>query len=163
MGCDIHMMAQRQTEDGSYETIDFVPFDWRSYGMFAFLAGVRNYSGIVPIAEKRGLPEDLIRKKDPQDFYEWSSYHDDYEFGYDTHSHTWLSVKELAEYDYDQIIEDRRYSGIDKHGHHSGACTCEPGEGQKMTAREFLGEQFFEDLERLKYEDADRIVFWFDN
>lgn len=155
MGCDIHMLAQRQNEDGTYRELDFVPFDWRSYGMFGFLADVRNYSMVPPIAEPRGLPEDMKQKDEPEDFYAWSSR--EY-VNYDDHSHSWLSVKELAEFNYDQEFEDRRcmING-------NGGCTCEIGQGHKTTFREFLGEQFFSDLEQLIYEGADRIVFWFDN
>jgi hypothetical protein len=32
-----------------------------------------------------------------------------------------------------------------------------------MTFRDFLGQNFFDDLGRLKVEGADRIVFWFDS
>lgn len=74
-------------------------------------------------------------------------------WGCDGHSASWLSLKELLEFDYDQIFEDRR----------NGGYTCEPGKGELTTYKEFLGEGFFEDLEKLKNSGADRIVFWFDN
>lgn len=66
MGCDIHVMAERRGSGGGYEPIAdnifsdpfsdrnvSAPFDWRAYGMFAFLAGVRNYSGVDPISSPR--------------------------------------------------------------------------------------------------------------
>ena len=54
MGCDIHSYAERKTSKG-YEIIDGLhPLDWRSYGLFGFLAGVRNYSAVTPIVPRRG-------------------------------------------------------------------------------------------------------------
>lgn len=129
MGCDIHSFAQKKTNDG-YETLkwkwDRGPFGWRNYDVFAFLAGVGNYSGITPISEPRNLPNDFVA----DEFYE-----------YNGHSASWLSVEELLNFDY-------------------GCCI---GDGQKMTWREFLGDVFFEDLNKLVEIGADRVVFYFDN
>lgn len=161
MGCDIHMMAQKRSDDGSYHEIDFVPFDWRSYGVFGFLADVRNYSAVTPVSTPRGIPDDMKVKEEPTEWWD-KGYEPEWE-SCDYHSHSWLSVKELADIDYDQIIEDRRYNGMTQYGYISGALTSEPGKGQMMKLRDFLGEQFIDDLERLKYEEVDRIVFWFDN
>jgi hypothetical protein len=72
-------------------------------------------------------------------------------------------VSELLEFDYDTPMEDRRVTRQMPSGILNGGCTCEPGEGEKMTFREFLGPAFFDDLEKLKAEGADRVVFWFDN
>lgn len=69
MGCDIHTFAevmmqgkwQKIEEDVFPEYADIKtssPFNWRSYSMFAFLAGVRNYDHCVPISDPKGLPED---------------------------------------------------------------------------------------------------------
>lgn len=62
MGCDIHSFAERRVGD-KYETATgrmfkegSEPFGWRCYGMFGFLAGVRNCSAVTPIAKARGLP-----------------------------------------------------------------------------------------------------------
>lgn len=67
MGCDIHSHVESQNENGSWERViweqqeefDAGPFDWRSYGLFGFLADVRNYSAVPPLADQRGLPEDV--------------------------------------------------------------------------------------------------------
>lgn len=78
MGCDIHSYAERRNKQtGKWEQVfnhfsldDFDkdyykkekgdhPFDWRSYPMFAFLAGVRNYDHCEPISEPRGIPKDI--------------------------------------------------------------------------------------------------------
>ena len=70
MGCDIHSYAEvRNKETGKWEqAFNFVtlndfdknylnrekgdyPFDWRAYGMYGFLAGVRNYSCMVYLTD----------------------------------------------------------------------------------------------------------------
>lgn len=149
MGCDIHSVAERRA-DGKWEAIKgFAPFDWRSYGMFGFLANVRNYSAIPCISEPRGLPDDSPFSEDHSDC--------------DYHSGSWLSVDELSAFDYEQEIEDRRVTRQVAPNMWSGAVTAEPGEGAKTTFREFLGEGFFDDLQKLKDIGAERIVFCFDN
>lgn len=159
MGCDIHIWAERKTATG-YEVVNDVgfsegsaPFDWRAYGMFGFLADVRNYSDVPPIAEKRGLPDDVSAEVRGE-CLDWCS---------DGHSHSWLSVSELAAFDYEQPVEDRRVSVQLAENLWSGAGTAEPGGGEMMTWREFLGRQFMDDLAKLQECGADRIVFWFDN
>jgi len=144
MGCDIHIVSEKRTEMG-WANLGFAPFDWRSYGLFGFLAGVRNYSAVTPLSEPRGLPEGATFDKDIfEDYY--------------GHSASWLSVKELSEFDYDAEMEDRRVTI-----NNDGGCTCDPGGGEVMTYREFLGDSFFEDLKRLKEMGAERVVFYFDN
>lgn len=149
MGCDIHSHAERCV-NGKWESIGMAPFDWRSYGMYAFLAGIRNYSAVPPLAEPRGLPDDL--SPDTREAYDG--------WGGDAHSASWLSVKELADFDYDRELEDRRVTRQTGPNSWSGAETCEP---EKTTFRAFLGERFFTDLEKLRNAGAERVVFWFDN
>lgn len=149
MGCDIHTVAQRRTIDG-WKTLDFAPFDWRSYGMFGFLADVRNYSAVMPISEPRGLPDDFERI-------------DEYEPDVGDHSHSWLSVAELLDFDYDQLMEDRRITVQTGPNSWNGGTTSEPGGGEITTYRKFLGKEFFDDLAKLKELGADRIVFGFDS
>jgi len=148
MGCDIHAYAEKKNADGKYELVgmsnDF--FAWRQYGLFAFLAGVRNYSAITPISEPRGIPDDLSE-------YVKSAYED---WGSDAHSASWLSSEELFKFDYQQLIEDRRCMR-----NNNGGSTCEEGEGIKQPLSEYLGKLYFDSIEELKA--ADRLVFWFDN
>jgi len=154
MGCDIHIVAQRR-EDGQWRNVSAefsegpAPFDWRSYGLFGFLADVRNYSAVPPIAEARGLPSDF--KMDDEE--DWLG----------DHSHSWLSVQELAAFDYDAQLEDRRVARQIASGLWSGSETCEPGKGEMTTYREFLGESFFKDLQILQQTEAERVVFGFDS
>ena len=75
------------------------PFDVRSYRTFAVLAGVRNGYGqeYVPIAEPRGLPDDVtpevVRQSD--------------HYGADGHSHTWLSLGDILRYDWNRTTKCR--------------------------------------------------------
>ena len=158
MGCDIHLFPER-CDDGKYSVIDIKEdlLGDRNYRIFGFLAGVRNYSGIIPISEARGLPKDVSKKVEE---YIAKS-------GFYLHSFSWLSMKELVEFDYDQMTENRRCTRevITESGfsYQDGGQTCEPGEGEAMTYREFLGEYFFQELDRLKEIGTERIVFCFDN
>lgn len=152
MGCDIHTYVERQTAPGHWECVEDVkPFDQRNYGIFGFLADVRNYSAIPPIAEPRGLPRDLSQQVAAENEY----------WGYDAHSHTWLSARELADFDYDQAVNDRR---VMRNG--DGGVTGTAEEGTVTTFREFLGRSFMDDVRRLReLGDLDevRVVMWFDN
>ena len=111
MGCDIHTHAERKVGD-RYEKIEGLePFDWRAYGMYGFLAGVRNYSDVTPIAPPRGIPADASAPVQ-SNYTSW---------GVDAHSASWLDVRELADFDYEQPMEDRRYTGMDPRGFMNGA------------------------------------------
>lgn len=163
MGCDIHIQAQRQDGDkwveirgkfGSEPYPSEVPFDWRSYGVFGFLANVRNYSDIPPLSEPRGLPEDIPNDYEARDAAGM-------DFG--DHSFSWLSVKELADFDYDQPVEDRRVTIKTGPNSYNGGATAAPGGGKMMTYREFLGSNFMNDLAELQRIGAERIVFGFDS
>jgi hypothetical protein len=143
MGCDIHTFVERRFE-GEWRSLrsKFTqgnsPFDWRSYGIYGFLADVRNYSKIPPIAELRGLPDD-VSESTAEEYDGWT------QMG--CHPASWLSLAELLAADYDQeFFDDRRQ--------------------ETTTIKEFLGPSFFHDLDVLKTlgppEDV-RVVFWFDN
>src|SRR5262245_56875858 len=148
MGCDIHTRAERRVND-KWEIISgFHPFDWRSYGMYAFLADVRNYSAVPPIVAPRGIPDD--EPLDPEDD-PWLG----------EHSFSWLSLEELEAFNYDAVMEDRRVTRQVGPNAWDGGCTAEPGEGKQTTFREFLGESFFSDLKKLRELGAERIVFGF--
>lgn len=155
MGCDIHLHAQRNKE-GNWETIEVenrLSILDRNYKVFAFLAGVRNYSEILPISEPRGLPGDYLESTDS-----WLNLNHP-----DIHSTSYLSISELLSFDYDQTIEDRRCTRVSRTGILDGGCTCDPGEGRMTTYRDYLGENYFKDLKSLKDAGVERIVFGFDN
>lgn len=59
MGCDIHSIAQVHKQ-GKWETAEAeIAGDDRDYRTFAILADVRNGSGITPLSQPRGLPDDV--------------------------------------------------------------------------------------------------------
>jgi hypothetical protein len=171
MGCDIHTAVEVRRDgewhwDGravfpsAYDEGKFVrePFDWRNYGMFGFLANVRNYSRVPPISEDRGLPADLSPELSDQDGADVTWLGD--------HSFSWLSLAELQAFDYDQSFEDRRCTVQTGPRSWDGAGLAKEGEGEATTFREFLGESFFKHLEILKtFGAADdvRVVFGFDS
>lgn len=129
--------------------LDFKPFSLGSYGIFGFLADVRNYSAVPPISKPRGIPKDSPA-------YEYLSE------GCGTHSCSWLSIEELINFNYDIEIEDRRCVPQIGENMWSSRCTCDPGLGKKTTFRKFLGKLFFEDLKKLQEIGAERIVFCFE-
>lgn len=159
MGCDIHIRAQKKI-NADWQTLAFVPFSWRNYSVFSWLAGVRNYSAISPISEPRGVPDDMNDSKDSSEM-PWSYDHHGGELG--DHSFSWLSVAELQAVNYEQTIENRRCARVMAAGYTSHGETCDPGQGEKMTLREFLGQAYFDDLNTLQEIGADRIVFGFDS
>ena len=165
MGCDIHLMTEIK-KDNKWELNEellFIddysksdsPFDRRSYRIFAFLADVRQRDNfkITPISEPKGLPKDSEYLNTPLEKPENYSY-----YGYDNgtaytkegqiecdvdcHSLTYLTLKELLDFDYEQKATETE------------------------TYREYLMEGYFEELEILKTlgePENVRIVFWFDN
>jgi hypothetical protein len=149
MSADIHGYAQVRTEQG-WEEREMPDFG-RDYAVFGFFADVRNYSKVGPIAEPRGLPDDVGFDEDRLDEAHWSN-----------HSHSWLTLAELHGYDYDQIVWDRR---VTRDGN-GGVTTDDPAEGERLPLRDFLGAHFFAcigELVELGAPDDVRIVFWFDN
>lgn len=141
MGTDIHTCVEVRREDGEWKAYlrpmveggfvwpegseDQPRLVWldvdRDYTLFAFLAGVRNGYGfagvdtgdpIRPIADPRGLPEDVS--------FEVASEHASW--GLDAHSASWLTVKELLEADWDQevvhrgVVSRREYMVFKKQG-----------------------------------------------
>ncbi|MEU7978347.1 hypothetical protein AB0B63_07415 [Micromonospora sp. NPDC049081] len=152
MGCDIHAFVETRTgdtwkyagdafPDNEYPDDRHCPFDGaRSYGLFGFLADVRNYSRVPVISPPRDLPADVspeVRAKSDR----WDT---------DGHSHTWLTLAELVGFDYEQTFFDQRAKE----------------EPEVTTVRDFLGEWYFGRLALLSKLGAPenvRIVFWFDS
>lgn len=115
MGCDIHLYVEvydekqqkwisadqwKKDEDG-YVSVENGYFDGRSYNTFAILANVRNGRGFAgidtgngfnPISSPKGIPYDVSP--------EVSAKYEDW--GGDAHSASYLSAKELLDYDWTQ-------------------------------------------------------------
>lgn len=153
MGCDIHTLVEvRDNGRWIYLPLDYEPFDTRSYGMFGFFADVRNYSFVPSIQSKRlGLPDDASREAKAR--FPLNSYY---------HSMTHVTLKQLIDFDYSQTFEDRRCM---RDG--NGAADAGIGNGEVKTFKEFLGEYFFAEIDKLKqlgYSPDDlRILMGFDS
>jgi hypothetical protein len=155
MGCSLHAHAERRNYHGNWLKVPHLtPFNWRNYGFYGWLAGVRNHSAMTPMAADRGLPEDASESV-AREFYDyWES---------DAHSVSWVTVAELLAFDYDAPCEDRRARLVVDGNVWVAPVALGPGDGQVQTYRAFLGEDYFRDLEALKAAGAERVVFWFDS
>lgn len=118
MGTDIHVYIEQKkfknenstmfkwisVDEWIYDTFSEemeVPFSkryWkdRNYLLFAILANVRNRYNVQPISAPKGLPDDVSPEVKNQS---------DEENG-DAHTRSWLTLKELIEYDWQQTMED---------------------------------------------------------
>lgn len=136
MGCDIHIYVEILEEGKWVWHPSLQPFNYRAYGMFGFLANVRNYSQSPSISSRRGVPPDFTVPA-----VEWD----------DFHSMTWVGLDELVAVDYNTAFEDRR-KAIPIPGTNlvDGASVVPEGEGQLVSLFDFLGDSFFQDLEMLK-------------
>lgn len=137
-------------------------FQDSGYALFGFLADVRNYSAVPPLSQPRGLPEDFELML-ADEAGEWLEDEPDIPKGYlGDHSFSWLAIKELLTFDYDQPVEDRR--GVRMIGNiRDHSFTTEPGTGRITTYRDFLGPAFFADLNELQARGAERVVFGFND
>ncbi len=111
MGCDIHLYVEykktvkdvKKWLNGDY--FKFNPYHKvydnehpynrielygdRNYGLFSTLAGVRDYTeGMTPVSEPKGLPHDVTEYVQSEST-QWGS---------DGHTHSWLTLKELKDY-----------------------------------------------------------------
>ncbi len=173
MGCDIHCYAE-VFEKGTWVKVGNVfrldefrqewnrseygdqPITSRNYGLFGWLADVRNYSRVPAISQPRGVPND-VSKEVAKEINEWDG---------DGHSHSWLLLSEMINVDYEAVFWDRRVTKEILPGVFSGAALADDGEGEIVTLKNHLGREYFESLDVLKTlgeTDGVRIVFWFDN
>lgn len=98
------------------EEYTYIPYDSRCYNLFAILADVRNGRGFAgvkigeafnPISEPKGYPEDMCDelKRDISGDYDEDAY--DYRPTLSNeHSASWLTLKELLDYDWNQLHRD---------------------------------------------------------
>jgi hypothetical protein len=141
---------------GKSHEFTYEPFSDRHYGLFGWLANVRNYSAVEPLSEARGFPDDASPEV-RQDYEGW---------GVDAHTPSWLDARELLEFDYEQVFEDRRVTRQIGPNMWHGGITGEPGEGEVVTYKEFLGGELQRTLQVLRqlFDQGEvRVVFWFDN
>lgn len=109
MGADIHGVLQSRFKRVDGEWSGWIDeeeiYDTRHYLMFGYLAGVRNYSGVTPISEPRGLPEDFEMKEGEYEVDTHTLWGLEVWMG--DHSHSWLTLSEIRDHDYPD--EDREY------------------------------------------------------
>ena len=138
MGCDIHLHIELKIK-GQWRHYNH-PRVPRVYDLFAKMAGVRNYDGIEPIAEPKGLPDDVaFITKFCSD-----------RLGIDGQSHSWLGLDEIKTL-YECICErldvkisiDKEYFGY-------------------LFGNSFPGFLEYPQDYPSELEDV-RFVFWFDN
>jgi len=112
----------------------------QNYVSFAMLANVRNSFGdrIVPISQPKGLPDD-VSKVVQKESDRW---------GYGGHSHSFLTLKELQEYGWDQVAF---LADVGRQPYKELAHTFYTWSIPKL--KELAGDD----------PDSVRIVFWFDS
>jgi hypothetical protein len=139
------------------------PFANRNYGLFGFLANVRNYACCEPLAQPRGLPVGFDLEGGCAVMNESNVVQDEHVGGVELrdgfNSHSWVLLRELVDFDYEKVFWNRRI----KKGKDNAATTQE-GEGVYQTYRELLGPAFFETLQIMQglgQPDHVRVVFCF--
>lgn len=156
MGADIHVFIEQKTISknepliAEWISIDEWVYDpyfeetcvknpyWsdRNYLLFAILADLRNVYSIHPISLPRGLPDDIsVEVKTRSDIE-----------GDDAHTRSWLTLKELLEYDWKQPFWDDNN-------------VCYPLEEMVIA---FVNE-FIPRLIKIDEPENVRLVFWLDN
>jgi hypothetical protein len=94
MGCDIHCHCEVKIY-GVWHHYSVVELQ-RDYVLFARMANVRNHNNTVPIAEPRGLPEDICLLTQLSSD-SWCS---------NGHSYSWLSIDECQTLVKDEAIKE---------------------------------------------------------
>jgi hypothetical protein len=173
MGCDIHAIYEKKGKYGWVNAGD--PEINRNYTIFSIVGNVRNYDGkgIQFIAENR------INPKDENLWWDYSAEFRALSEGWnsDGHSHSYVTLKELKEYDITQkYFSNRLITGKDKDGKITGTCASTNGEHLgKVGETSIFGVwgstqwdeliAYGEDIrERFGLNDEDvRLVFFFDN
>lgn len=82
-----------EENDDLYTKFCSTPYRGRNYCLFSILADVRNYFHLNIIADPKGIPQDASKEvlKSSQ---RWAD---------DGHSHSWLTAKELLNFDWSQM------------------------------------------------------------
>ena len=179
MGCDIQTCVERRDpETGVWERLSGGLFaDWgggrtdepidRFYGLFTFLANVRQQDYVPAIHPQRGLPDDMSPEAKawfgftypydcPHESDQWCScvYNDSGWFG-----HSWATGAELLAFDYDARIPCTS-------NHDGGRFGCAHLPDPMVTLREYLGDYIerFQEIAALAPDPADvRVIYAFDS
>lgn len=133
MGCDIHLVTEVRRDGRWHIAEPFYPcracgpdgwydegeacywcggekrinhFSERSYGLFALLAGVRNYYEVMPLAEPRGLPGDSPAVEAHQEYDGCGDRLRMDPIWLGDHSFSWLTLGELLAHDWSAVDAD---------------------------------------------------------
>lgn len=113
MGCDIHIVVERQRENGAWERVWEHDYDKpdavgtpdifrnRNYDLFGILADVRNGVGFAGCVTGDGWPSIAPDRGIPLDSTISAEDLNDYTIG--DHSFTWVGLDELEAFDWDGI------------------------------------------------------------
>lgn len=116
MGTSITSLVECKKSDGSWKVNDYSPID-DNYILFSILSDVRNHDNIIPISQPRGLPEDLDKERHrptthlepiPMNSEEYLTYFGSISCSYHT-------LKDLKEYDWDQIVTMKRFVDVESY------------------------------------------------
>jgi len=136
VGCDIHVHVEIKIK-GEWHHYNHPDVD-RNYQLFGRMAGVRGTD--EPIAELRGLPQDVTKATAFDRQVHWGS---------DAHSVSWLTAEEVG-----QLEEEMKTVGY-----------READFGYLFGNHFYCLKKYPEEFDRHRDEGFDdaRIVFWFDN
>jgi hypothetical protein len=178
MGCDIHAMWERKKtfehSGWGYWINSGDPDINRNYTIFAILGDVRNDDGIPAIGSNRFnvSAEDWAEEEASDAFVALVD-----SWKWDGHSHSWVTLKELKEYDTNQTYHSHRLiCGKDEDGNITSTCAWSSGEtfGEvgETTVFGVWGDAEWQEIikggeaVREQYnlsDDEVRLVFFFDN
>ncbi len=96
MGCDIHGWVEIKNYGFWNSILKIDLLINRNYDMFGSLFGVRNYANFRPVAKSRGIPDDIS----------WETKADIERWGYDGHSHSFITYKEIKDIDWEEYSID---------------------------------------------------------
>lgn len=178
MGCDIHPYIEHKTGfrgEERWETYCYgqVQFS-RHYDAFALMADVRNYNGIVPVAQPKGIPDNLSWYVDSQFYYrindEYATEQD--ECGHE-HRYKYCTIKQAEEWakHFNPIVRTERGGKIQDPDAHtpSWMTVAELEEVQsRLTEMNCPSRDLMVIIATMKALNEDdptgsRLVFWFDN
>lgn len=102
MGCSMYMHVEVRDSPQRKANWNYIPGEYysgRNTTIYALLAGVRNFEGIEPLDDPRGLPRDVTRKT-------WGAYHDalDDVRRPEDHITSWFTLDELEQVDWERFV-----------------------------------------------------------
>jgi len=189
MGCDIHLYVEKKTKDNWKQIKDFIssyydpeheyfsdkkyrnyytPYSNRNYVLFSILADVRNGYGfagydtgnrIEPIDMPRGLPDD-VSDSIQEESDNWGS---------DGHSHSYFTLQELLDFNWDikitkrGIVSPSEYKIYKKEGHPDSWCSNIAGSNVLIVSEEVIDKYLNHELEPPIDKDIYCRIEWADN